>query len=245
MNRLHHPRITGRILAGTIVMAVGLLSGATAAYAAVPCVLTPATGSAIQTDTTVTGGPENDTIDCSGASPGKTITGNGGNDTITGTAEADTISGGDGNDTITALAGDDTLDGGLGIDTISGSDGDDDLVGPSFDGSQDSLDGGIETDSCQRPAPDPDIHADCETTTDAPLGSPITGPPLAGPLCEASGGVYANVALLYTCVFPDVFADHRAEEADNICTQSGGTFADLPLNYSCVTLPAPPAGSRA
>jgi hypothetical protein len=77
------------------------------------------------------------------------------------------------------------------------------------------------------------------------LDVPSTGPPLAGPLCEASGGVYANVPLLYTCVFPDVFADHRVEEANNICTQSAGTFVDLPLSYSCVTLPAPAAGSRA
>lgn len=74
MNRFHHHRIRGSLLAGAVVATVGLLGGAGAAYAAVPCVLTPATGSATQTDTTVTGGPENDTIDCSGASPGNTIT---------------------------------------------------------------------------------------------------------------------------------------------------------------------------
>lgn len=46
-------------------MAMGMLTGASAAQA-VPCVLTPATGSATQTDTTVTGGPADDTIDCGG-----------------------------------------------------------------------------------------------------------------------------------------------------------------------------------
>jgi hypothetical protein len=219
-------------------MTIGLLGSASAAYA-VPCVLTPSTGGAVQTETTVVGGPGNDTIACGGASPGKTITGNGGNDTITGTAEADTIDGGDGNDTITGGGGDDTLTGGLGIDTISGSAGNDSLVGPSFDGSQDKLDGGLNTDTCQGPPPDPDSHASCENTTLPPAGSSGS---LAAPLCQASGGTYLNVnPLLYTCTFPRLFMDHRAAEARRICNQRSGVFLDLPLIYSCVL----PTGAQA
>jgi Ca2+-binding RTX toxin-like protein len=232
MNYLDQHRIRSGVLAGSVVIAIGLLGGATAAHAAVPCVLTPATGAATQTDTTVTGSSGNDTIDCGGANPAKTINGNGGNDTITGTAEADTINGGDGNDTITALAGDDTLNGGLGIDTISGSDGNDSLVGPSFDGSQDSLDGGLNVDNCQGPAPDPDIHAGCENATLPAAGSESS---LAAPLCQASGGTFISLdPLTYNCVFP--LSAKRVDEARNICTQSGGTFANLVLRvgYSCV-----------
>jgi hypothetical protein len=235
IKRLHRHRIRSGLLAGTVIMTIGLLGGASAAYA-VPCVLTPATGGGVvQTDTTVVGGPGNDTIDCGGASPGKTITGNGGNDTITGTAQADTIDGGDGNDTITGLGGADTLNGGLGKDTISGSDGDDSLVGPSFDVNQDSLDGGLGVDSCQGPAPDPDIHAGCENAT-TPPGTGTGASALAEPLCRASGGVYANASpLLYTCVFPALpVTNHRVAEADSVCTQSGGTFVNLLLDYSCV-----------
>lgn len=126
MNDIQH-RMCGGILAGTLVMAIGLLGAVPAAQAAVPCVVGPGV---TQTDTTVTGSPGNDTIDCGGASPGKTINGNAGNDTITGTVSDDTIDSGDANDTITGGAGNDTLNGGLGIDTISGSDGNDNLAGP-------------------------------------------------------------------------------------------------------------------
>lgn len=78
-----------------------------------------------QTATTVTGTSANDTIDCTNASPGKTITGGDGNDTITGTAFNDNIDGGNGNDTITGGPGDDRIEGGNGNDTLTGSAGND------------------------------------------------------------------------------------------------------------------------
>ncbi len=78
-----------------------------------------------QTATTVTGTAADDTIDCTNASPGKTINGLDGNDTITGTAFDDTVSGGNGNDTITGGPGDDVIEGGNGNDTLTGSGGDD------------------------------------------------------------------------------------------------------------------------
>lgn len=53
-----------------------------------------------QNAATVTGTAASDTIYCSGANLGKTISGDGGNDTITGTAFVDKINGGAGNDTI-------------------------------------------------------------------------------------------------------------------------------------------------
>jgi hypothetical protein len=97
----------------------------------------------MQTATTVTGTILNDTIDCTAASPGKTIDGLAGNDTITGTAFNDTIDGLDGNDTITGLGGVDVLTGGNGDDTLTGSDGNDTLSGNAGD---DTLSGGAGDD---------------------------------------------------------------------------------------------------
>ena len=72
MNHLHHHRIRGGILAGTVIIAIGLLSGATGAHAATLCAVS--TG-VTQTATTVTGTPGNDSIDCSAADPAKAING--------------------------------------------------------------------------------------------------------------------------------------------------------------------------
>lgn len=229
MTHLQHRRTLGCALAGSLVMAVSLIGGAAAAQAS-PCVVGPGV---TQTDTTVVGSPGNDTIDCGGTSPAKTIVGNGGNDTITGSDFADTISGSDGNDTLTGGTGADNMDGGLGIDSISGSADDDTLVGASNDGSQDSLDGGLGTDTCQGPAPDPDIHASCETTTLPPVTGP--GSSMAGPLCQASGGTFVDLSpVSYTCLFLG-FNGQRRPEATTICTGGGGTFVDLsPLAYSCI-----------
>jgi hypothetical protein len=105
-----------------------------------------------QTDTTVTGTLGDDTIDCSAASPGKTIDGLAGNDTITGTQFGDLITGGEGNDTITGLGGIDALSGGAGNDTISGGEDDDVITGSegndtlSGEGGNDFVDGGDNDD---------------------------------------------------------------------------------------------------
>jgi hypothetical protein len=88
----------------------------------VPCVVSVGV---TQTATTVTGTSADDTIDCTNASPGKTILGLDGNDTITGTAFGDVINGGNGNDTITGGPGDDAIEGGNGNDTLTGSAGND------------------------------------------------------------------------------------------------------------------------
>jgi len=106
-----------------------------------------------QTEFTVTGTDANDTIDCSGASPGKTIDGMGGNDTITGTQFADVITGGAGNDTLTGLGGNDVIDGNAGDDTITGGEGNDVIAGgdgnDTLTGSagNDTLDGGTGNDT--------------------------------------------------------------------------------------------------
>ncbi len=52
-----------------------------------------------------------------------------GNDTLSGTAQADLIDGLAGNDSLSGLAGNDTLKGGLGDDTLVGGEGDDSLEG--------------------------------------------------------------------------------------------------------------------
>ncbi len=233
MNMHPHGIRTG-LLAGTAAIAIGLVGGATAAHAAADCVTS---GQGVtQTETTVTGTVNNDTIDCGGSAPGKTIVGLGGNDTITGTASNDTISGGDGNDTITGNIGDDKLDGGLGIDTLSGSAGADNLIGPSSDGSMDSLDGGLNIDDCQGPAPDPDHHESCENATVPPVSGPGSAPANAAALCQASGGLFVDLSpVAYNCVFLMWGTDQRRPEAGRICSNSGGLFVNLnPLVYSCV-----------
>ncbi len=230
---VHHHRIRTGLLAGTAAIAIGMVGGASAAYAT-DCVVGPGV---TQTPTTVTGSPNNDPIDCGGTTEGKTITGMGGNDTITGTDYNDTISGGDGNDTLTGGTGDDTLDGGLGIDTISGSAGNDTLIGSSNDGSQDSLDGGLGIDTCQGPAPDPDIHANCENTLAPPTTGPGSGTSKAGELCTSSGGLFIDLSpVAYNCVFLNLTTNQRRAEASRICTKSNkGKFVNVsPLEYSCV-----------
>lgn len=77
---------------------------------------------------TVNGGSGADTISATGASLGNVrlaINGDLGDDTLTGSADADTISGGDGNDVISGEAGNDTLSGNADEDVISGGDGND------------------------------------------------------------------------------------------------------------------------
>lgn len=120
MIQSQHHRSRRGILAGAVIMFLGVLDGLPAAQAAVNCVTS--TG-VTQTDTTVTGTPANDTIACGGALPGKTINGNAGNDTITGTMFVDAINGDAGNDTITGTPGNDVVNGGLGDDTMTGSAG--------------------------------------------------------------------------------------------------------------------------
>jgi hypothetical protein len=142
-----------------------------------PCVVSIGV---VQTATTVTGTALDDTIDCTNASPGKTILGLDGNDTITGTAFDDTIFGGNGNDTITGgpgtdylvgdagndtvtgSAGDDTLVGGTGIDTLAGGVGNDTLVAQPADGSADTLNGDADLDTCAAVTADGDTKANCE-----------------------------------------------------------------------------------
>jgi Ca2+-binding RTX toxin-like protein len=84
------------------------------------------------------------------------VSGDAGNDTLTGSPNADVIGGGDGNDTILGLAGVDLMDGGIGDDTITGgpgsepnqqgSDGNDTFIWNPGDGS-DSLVGGTGADT--------------------------------------------------------------------------------------------------
>jgi Ca2+-binding RTX toxin-like protein len=232
----------GIVAAAAGVLAVPALWALTplTAQAAVNCVVGPGV---TQTDTVVTGSPGNDTIDCGGTNPAKTINGNGGNDTITGSDFDDTINGGDGNDTITGGTGNDNLTGGLGIDTISGSAGNDTLIGASNDGSQDSLNGGDGIDTCQGPAPDPDIHASCENTSTPPTAGSGSSTANATTLCTTTGGVLSLTVnpVGYICVFnPLSPTNRRAQEASNICTGAHGTFVNLlPLSYACL-LPTTP-----
>jgi hypothetical protein len=235
MNRVYQHRVRSSLLAGTVVIAMGLIGGAAAAQA-VDCTVGPGVQ---QTPTTVTGSNGNDTITCGAGTTVTTINGNGGNDTITSSNNLDsTINGGDGNDTITSGAGNDTLNGGLGIDTLSGSAGNDNLAGASNDGSQDTLNGGDGVDTCQGPPPDGDIHNGCENTSTPPASGPGSATANATELCRATGGAFSLTVnpVGYICVFNVLRpANRRVPEARNICTGRGGTFVNLlPLSYSCL-----------
>jgi hemolysin type calcium-binding protein len=245
--RIHRSQIRRGIVAtltGVFAVPVLWVVAPLTANAAINCVVS---AGVLQTSTVVTGTPGNDTIDCGGTDPAKTINGLGGNDTITGSAYDDTVDSGDGNDTITGGTGADTLSGGLGIDTISGSAGNDTLIGASADGSQDSLDGGDGIDTCQGPAPDPDIHASCESTSIPPATGPGSGLGNATALCYATGGVLSLTVnpAGYICVFnPLSPTNRRVQEATRICTGASGTFVNLlPLSYACL-LPTTPQATR-
>ena len=85
---------------------------------------------------TVNGGSGGDTITATGASLGNVrlgINGDLGDDTLTGSADADTITGGDGNDVISGETGNDTLSGNADNDSISGGDGNDFIDGNDGD----------------------------------------------------------------------------------------------------------------
>jgi Ca2+-binding RTX toxin-like protein len=88
----------------------------------------------------ITGGSGNDTLALAplpanegggDAVQGRSLTGNGGNDTLTGTDAVDAIYGNAGADTIDALGGGDLVYGGDGGDTVNGGDGADRLYGDS------------------------------------------------------------------------------------------------------------------
>jgi Ca2+-binding RTX toxin-like protein len=159
MEKIMRKRTVYPLLIASIMGMSGLI-GATSASAATNCVVGPGV---TQTDTTVTGTTANDTIDCTSADPGKTINGNGGNDTITGTRFDDTINGGDGNDTLTGGVGNDVLNGDNGMDTLNGSAGDDRLSGPDTDSAVDTLNGGDGADTCGPVGVPPDTHTGCES----------------------------------------------------------------------------------
>src|SRR5688500_7423960 len=86
MDQVHSKRIRRGVvatLAGALAVPVMWAVAPLTAHAAVPCTVSLGV---TQSDTTVTGTPLPDIIDCSAASPGKTINGLSGDDTITGTA---------------------------------------------------------------------------------------------------------------------------------------------------------------
>jgi len=91
-----------------------------------------------------------------------TISGGGGNDALFGAAGNDKMDGGDGDDYLEGGAGHDTLYGGAGGDTLLGLAGNDRLL--SFgDGSKDTVNGGVGTDSAE--ADDADDVVSVETVT--------------------------------------------------------------------------------
>jgi hypothetical protein len=215
MNDRHHHLFRNGLMAGTVVIAMGLLGGAAAAQAAP--VLCTVSANVTQTETTVTGTSGNDTVTCPVGTTVTMINGLGGNDTITGSNNLVnyTINGGDGNDTITSDAGNDTINGGLGKDTVSGGAGNDTLVGSGADGSQDTLNGGDGTDNCQ--SPPEDILNGCETTPAPPATGPGSATANGTDLCTAVSGTYTSVGVGYTCLNIPVGQDHRTAEARTIC----------------------------
>ena len=124
MPRLH--RVRRGILAGTLAGILTMAMGLPIAHAAAGCIVSLGV---TQTATTVTGTSGDDTIDCSGATSGKMISGYGGNDSITGTSFDDVITGGGGDDTLMGGSGNDFVQGSVGNDSLYGGDGNDTLIG--------------------------------------------------------------------------------------------------------------------
>lgn len=93
-------------------------------------------------DDTLSGAGGNDTISAGAGSD--SVDGGGGNDNVTGGIGFDTVNGGEGNDTLTGLDGFDSLFGGVGDDSLSGNNGFDTLDGGAGD---DTLLGGLGTDT--------------------------------------------------------------------------------------------------
>ncbi|MGA4959470.1 calcium-binding protein [Streptomyces lavendulocolor] len=77
-------------------------------------------------DDSLYGGSANDTLE--GDEGADFLSGGGGNDTLTGAADPDRIFGGTGNDSIEGRNGADTIDAGAGNDVVSGGDGPDRVV---------------------------------------------------------------------------------------------------------------------
>jgi Ca2+-binding RTX toxin-like protein len=191
-------RLRMGLLTSALVSMLILLGLASPAYAAINCVVGPGV---TQTETTVTGSSGNDTIDCGGAEPGKTINGLGGDDTVTGTKFVDTINGGDGNDTLTGAIGDDLITGGLGNDTATGSAGNDTLYGGA---GNDTLTGSEGNDTLNGEANDDTLTGGVgNDTINGGIGLDIlkggagndnlTGPPLDGSSDDLNGGADADV----------------------------------------------------
>ncbi|HZZ26802.1 MAG TPA: calcium-binding protein, partial [Pirellulales bacterium] len=90
--------------------------------------------------TDVLGGSGNDTLKGGQNPKGSFLSGNGGDDTITGTGGGDILVGGSGNDTITGGDGRDLIMGGDGQDTLSGGGGEDIIINgtTSFDTDSDT-----------------------------------------------------------------------------------------------------------
>lgn len=204
--------VAGAVLAGVVVIAMGVTSGTTAAQAqAAPIILCSAPPSVRQTGNLVIGSGADETIDCGAASPGKTITGKGGNDTITGTAFTDNIDGGtgndtitggpatstapdvitggagNGNDTITGVEGNDSLTGGGGNDTIEGSGGDDTLNGEA---GKDPLSGGAGNDTLNGGANDDTLNGGvgADTLNGNDGNDTLSGPSTDGVVDHLDGG---------------------------------------------------------
>ena len=148
MTHLRHHRIRNGILAGTLLFSMSVL-GRYDRRLRPPSTCVTSTG-VTQDATVVTGTSANDTIDCGGANPGKTVNGLGGNDTITGTVFVDSINGGAGNDTMTGGIGNDILSGGNGNDTITGSAGNDMLSGGTGDDTMTGSEGDDTSDRRRR-----------------------------------------------------------------------------------------------
>lgn len=105
---------------------------------------------------TLIGGAGNDNL--YGGPGNDTISGLAGNDTINGNAGNDTLNGDDGNDTLGGDQGNDTLTEGRGNDTHIGSEGNDTLNAVDNVIANDSLDGGLGFDTCNRDTGDTAIN---------------------------------------------------------------------------------------
>jgi S-layer protein len=216
-------------------MALGTLTGGTRTIATYDSsgadIAVTATVASLGNNATVTLGDGADVFSAgSSGGTGIVITAGAGNDSITGSAQADVIYGGAGNDTIISGGGADTLYGDAGNDTITGADtvaetlvggaGNDTLDG---DGGLDTMTGGTGSDTFKLMDNVDAAAADLVTITDFAAG--VGGDVLMYDESDLAGGIITGHSATATSVSIGAITAHTAVDNSVVVITGGSGYA--------------------